>query len=86
MLQDHPLPRRERGVQCEGVVRLDPDDSHLRPLGLDVGGDPGDEAAATDLDEDRVERLALLRDKAAENHHFPLRFARRGEGFNEAAA
>ena len=40
-------------------MRLDPDDARLWPQGLDVGGDPGDEAAA-DLDEDRVERLALL--------------------------
>ena len=60
VLQNHPLPRRERRVQGGGVVRLDPDDARLRARGLDAGGDAGDEAAAADLDEDRVERLALL--------------------------
>ena len=60
LLQDHPLPRRQRRVQGRGVLGLDADDAGLRPQRLDVGGNAGDEAAASDFDEHRVERLALL--------------------------
>ena len=55
-------PRRERRVERRSVLGLDPDDAGLRPQRLDVGGDTGDQAAPADLDEDRVEGLALLAD------------------------
>ena len=42
------------------VGHLDPDDLDLRPHGLDVRGDAGDEAAAPDGDEHRVDRVLVL--------------------------
>ena len=46
-------------MQGRGVVRSTPTTRVCGHRALIVGGDPGDEAAAA-LDEDRVERLALL--------------------------
>ena len=59
-LQHDALARRKRRVERRGVMRLDPDDPRLRPQRLDISRDAGDEPATSDLDEDRIEGLALL--------------------------
>ncbi len=51
------LDRAHHGV---GVAGLHADDLDLRPHGLDIGSHPGDQAAAADRDEDRVDRPLVL--------------------------
>ncbi|MNZ76598.1 hypothetical protein D3C78_951110 [compost metagenome] len=58
--QHHTLTRGHGGLQAVGVVRLDADHLDLRAQVLHVGGDAGDQAAATDRDEDRVQLARVL--------------------------
>ena len=56
---DAPVGRQRRR-QAGGAVGLDPDDLHVRSQVFDVRGDAGNEAAAADRHEDRVQRAAVL--------------------------
>ena len=58
--KNDPAARSERALHRVCVGRLDPDDPDVGPEALHVGGDPPDQAAAPDGDEDRVDRLAEL--------------------------
>ena len=58
--QHHALARCHRGLQAVGVVRLDADHLDFRAQVLHVGGDTGDQAAATDRHEDRVQPAWVL--------------------------
>src|SRR6266540_3635905 len=51
----HAPPRLERARHRVGILRLHADDADLRAHALDIRGDAGDQAAAADRDEDRVE-------------------------------
>ena len=52
--------RRERLVHRVGLERLDADDPHVRPQRLHVAGDAGDQPAAADRHEDRVDVAQLV--------------------------
>ena len=54
------VPAAQRVVHAGGVLRLDADDAHLRVERLHVGRDAGDQPAAADRHEDRVERPGVL--------------------------
>jgi hypothetical protein len=47
-------------MECRRIFRLDADDPDLWVEPFDIGGDPGDESAAADRDEDGVRRLRML--------------------------
>ena len=55
-----PAARAEGAIHRVRIGRLDTDDADLRPQPLHVRGDPADQPAAADGDEDRVDRLAQL--------------------------
>ncbi|MNH12842.1 hypothetical protein D3C79_723950 [compost metagenome] len=58
--QDHPLARGHRSLQAIGVFRFDTDHFDLRPQVLHISGDPGDQSAAANRHEDRVQCPRLL--------------------------
>jgi hypothetical protein len=58
--QPHAAARLERTVHGIGIGRLDADHFRFRPQALDVGRDTGDQAAAADAAEHRVDRLRML--------------------------
>ena len=60
LAQHHPFAGGQRRLQAVGILRLDADHANIRTQVLDVGGDPGDQAAAADRHEDRVEAAAVL--------------------------
>ncbi len=55
-------PGGQRRAQARRMVGLHADDAHLRPQGLDRGADAGEQPAAADGDDDRVEVRRLLED------------------------
>ncbi len=60
MLETHSLTGRQRARHGVGVVRLYTDDADIRSQLLDVDGDTGDQAAAADRHEDRMQVAGVL--------------------------
>ena len=60
LIQHHPFTGLERFVQAGGVFRFHADDLGLRPQGLHIGGNAGNQPAAADGDEDGVDATAVL--------------------------
>ncbi|MCY1439036.1 hypothetical protein D9M71_552550 [compost metagenome] len=58
--QHHPLAGGHSGLQTVGIMRLDADHLDLGAQVFDVGSDAGDQAAATDRHEDRIQLARLL--------------------------
>ena len=58
--QHHPLAGGHGHLQAVGIVRLDTDDPDFRAQVFHVCGDAGDQAAATDRYEDRIQRAGML--------------------------
>ena len=58
--QAHAPAGLERAGHGVGIHRLDADDLDLRAQALDVGGDAGDQPAAADRHEDRIDRRLVL--------------------------
>ncbi|MCY1434488.1 hypothetical protein D9M71_505490 [compost metagenome] len=58
--QHHPLAGQHGGLQAVGVLGFDADHLHLGAQVFDVGGDPGDQAAAPHGNEDRIQCARLL--------------------------
>ena len=67
VVERHAPARLQRAVHRVGLERLDADDLHVGPQGLDVAGDARDEPAAADGDEHgRQVALALAQDLLAD--------------------
>ncbi len=58
--QHHPLTSGHGGLQAVGVVRFNANDLDFRAQVLHVGGDAGDQAAAADRHENRVQPTGVL--------------------------
>ena len=71
VVERHPLPGGERTDHRVGVLDLDADHLDLRADGLDVGGDPRDQTAAADGDEDRLDRPLALAEQLHRDRPLP---------------